>query len=144
MFLLSLMEASQVTYGKQYTCQCRRCKKYRLDLWVGKILWSRKWQPTSAFLPGKFPMDRGDWWIVFSCCFQHIMYSLVVVDRAASMREEFVLSKNTCYMLFVEKICFSFKIIVVSSISFLSRLCSDSMENITSHRNLNPTGYAGS
>ena len=82
--------------------------------------------------------------IVFSCCFQHIMYSLVVVDRAASMREEFVLSKNTCYMLLVEKICFSFKIIVVSSISFLSRLCSDSMENITSHRNLNPTGYAGS
>ena len=22
--------------------------------WVGKILWSRKWQPTPVFLPGKF------------------------------------------------------------------------------------------
>ena len=62
MFLLSLMGAFLVTYGKEYTCQCRRCKRYRFDPWVGKILWSRKWQPTSAFLPGKFPKDRGDWW----------------------------------------------------------------------------------
>ena len=23
------------------------------DPWVGKILWSRKWQPTPAFLPGE-------------------------------------------------------------------------------------------
>ena len=22
--------------------------------WVGKIIWSRKWQPTPVFLPGKF------------------------------------------------------------------------------------------
>ena len=66
------------------------------------------------------------------------MYSLVVVDRAASMREEFVLSKNTCYMLLVEKIRFCFKIIVVSSISFLSRLSSDSIENMTSHRDFEP------
>ena len=25
------------------------------DLWVGKIPWRRAWQPTSVFLPGKFP-----------------------------------------------------------------------------------------
>ena len=25
----------------------------RSDLWVRKILWSRKWQPTPIFLPGK-------------------------------------------------------------------------------------------
>ena len=24
-----------------------------IDPWVGKILWSRKWQPTPVFLPGK-------------------------------------------------------------------------------------------
>ena len=24
------------------------------DPWVGKIPWSRKWQPTPVFLPGKF------------------------------------------------------------------------------------------
>ena len=24
--------------------------------------WSRKWQPTPIFLPGKFSMDKGAWW----------------------------------------------------------------------------------
>ena len=28
-------------------------KKHRLDPWVGKIPWRRKWQPTPVFLPGK-------------------------------------------------------------------------------------------
>ena len=31
----------------------RQCRKHRLDLWVGKIPWRRKWQPTPVFLPGK-------------------------------------------------------------------------------------------
>ena len=31
-----------------------------LDPWVRKIPWSKKWQPTPVFLPGKF-MDRGAW-----------------------------------------------------------------------------------
>ena len=26
--------------------------------WVRKILWSRKWQPVPAFLPGKFHRQR--------------------------------------------------------------------------------------
>ena len=26
--------------------------------WVGKIPWSRKWQSTPVFLPGKFPGKR--------------------------------------------------------------------------------------
>ena len=30
------------------------------SLWVGEILWSRKWQPTLVFLPVKFH-DRGAW-----------------------------------------------------------------------------------
>ena len=30
--------------------QCRRC---RLDPWVRKIPWRRKWQPTPVFLPGE-------------------------------------------------------------------------------------------
>ena len=25
------------------------------DSWVGKILWRKKWQPASEFLPGKIP-----------------------------------------------------------------------------------------
>ena len=35
---------------KKTSQQCRRC---RFHLWVGKILWRRKWQPTPVFLPGK-------------------------------------------------------------------------------------------
>ena len=30
----------------------------RFKLWVGKILWSTKWQPTPVFLPGKFHGQR--------------------------------------------------------------------------------------
>ena len=40
--------------GKESTCQCRRCKRCGFDPWVGKIPWSRKWQPTPVFLTGKF------------------------------------------------------------------------------------------
>ena len=28
-------------------------KRHRFDPWVGKIPWSRKWQPAPVFLPGK-------------------------------------------------------------------------------------------
>ena len=35
---------------KQPACQRRRCG---FDLWVKKIPWRRKWQPTPAFLSGK-------------------------------------------------------------------------------------------
>ena len=38
-------------YGKESTCQCRRCS---FNPWVGKIPWGRKWQPTPVFLPGEF------------------------------------------------------------------------------------------
>ena len=37
--------------GKESTCQCRGHKRHTLDPWVGKIPWSRKWQPTPVFLP---------------------------------------------------------------------------------------------
>ena len=36
--------------GKESTRQSRRLGFYR---WFGKIPWSRKWQPTPVFLPGK-------------------------------------------------------------------------------------------
>ena len=38
--------------GKESACQCRRCG---FDLWVRKIHWRRKWQPTPVFLPGESP-----------------------------------------------------------------------------------------
>ena len=41
------------TNGKEPACQCRRCKRRGFSLWVGKIPWRRKWQPTPVFLPAE-------------------------------------------------------------------------------------------
>ena len=30
-----------------------QCRRHRFDLWVRKIPWRRKWQPTPVFLPGE-------------------------------------------------------------------------------------------
>ena len=39
--------------GKESACQCKRSKRRRLHPWLGKIPWSRKWQPSPVLLPGK-------------------------------------------------------------------------------------------
>ena len=44
--------------AKESACQCRRCRRRWFDPWVRKIPWSRKWQPTPVFLPGKFHGQR--------------------------------------------------------------------------------------
>ena len=44
--------------GKVSACQCRRLRRHRFDPWLGKTLWSRKWQHTPVFLPGKFYEQR--------------------------------------------------------------------------------------
>ena len=41
--------------GKESTYQCGRVM---FNLWVRKIPWSKKWQPTPVFLPGKFHGQR--------------------------------------------------------------------------------------
>ena len=41
--------------GKEPACQCKRLK---LNPWVRKIPWSRKWQPTAVLLPWKFRGQR--------------------------------------------------------------------------------------
>ena len=43
--------------SKESACH-HRCKRLRFDSWVGNIHWSRKWQPTPGFLPGKFHGQR--------------------------------------------------------------------------------------
>ena len=44
--------------GSICVCQCRRYKRCRFDPWIRKIPWSRKWQPTLVFLPGKLHGQR--------------------------------------------------------------------------------------
>ena len=41
--------------GKESSCQYRR---HGFDPQVGKIPWTRKWQPTTVFLPGKIPQTE--------------------------------------------------------------------------------------
>ena len=43
---------------RESTFQCRTWKRRGFNLWVGKIPWSRKWQPAPACLPGKFHGQR--------------------------------------------------------------------------------------
>ena len=50
--------ASQVAQWWRTVCQCRRHKGCKFDPWIGKIPWSRKWQPTPIFLRGKFHGER--------------------------------------------------------------------------------------
>ena len=47
--------------GKESICQCRRHRRRGFYPWVRKILWSRKWQPTPVFLPGKFHGQNPGW-----------------------------------------------------------------------------------
>ena len=39
--------------GKESACQWGRRKRHKFNPWVGKSPWSRKWQSTPVFLPGK-------------------------------------------------------------------------------------------
>ena len=39
--------------GKESACQYKSHKRCGFDPWVRKIPWSRKWQCTPVFLPGK-------------------------------------------------------------------------------------------
>ena len=44
--------------GKESTCQYRRCKRCGFYPWAREIPWSRKWQLTPVFFPGKFHGQR--------------------------------------------------------------------------------------
>ena len=58
------------------------------DPWVGKIPWSRAWQPTPAFLPGE-SHDRGAWlaivhgvaknWTQLEQLSMHLCYTLIQI-----------------------------------------------------------------
>ena len=37
--------------SKESTCQSRRHRRHRFNLWIRKLLWRKKWQSTPVFLP---------------------------------------------------------------------------------------------
>ena len=49
----SYLIASLVAQWLRFPLQCRRCKGLSFSLWVVKIPWRRKWQPTLVLLPGE-------------------------------------------------------------------------------------------
>ena len=48
-----LRELPRWLSGKESPCQCSWCRTCGFSLWLRKIPWRRKWQPTPVFLPGK-------------------------------------------------------------------------------------------
>ena len=58
--MLNTVCITQLSRGcsdKESACQCRRFKEVQemqeFNPWVRKMPWSKKWQPTPVFLPGK-------------------------------------------------------------------------------------------
>ena len=62
------------TSGKESACQWRRCKRCGFSPWVGKIPWTRKWQPAPLFLPWKIPWteEPGGLWSMGSQGVRHM------------------------------------------------------------------------
>ena len=57
-----IMGGSQVVQlVKNWSAQCKRCKRHGFNPWVGKVLWKRKWQPTQ-YSCLENAMGRGAWW----------------------------------------------------------------------------------
>ena len=44
--------------SEEPACQCRTRKRCGFSPWVGKIPWSKAWQPTAEFLPREFHGQR--------------------------------------------------------------------------------------
>ena len=53
--------------GKESACQIRRCKRHSFYPWIGKIPWSRRWQPTPVksctWLSTAQPSRLLTWWV---------------------------------------------------------------------------------
>ena len=69
--------------GKESACQYRRHKRCWFNPWVGKIPWSRKWQPTSVVLPGKFHGQRSLEGYSSWCCKELDMTEWLSTDVSA-------------------------------------------------------------
>ena len=52
------------TSGQELPWKCSRHKRRGFHPCVGKMTWSRKWQPTPVFLPGESHVDKGVWQVM--------------------------------------------------------------------------------
>ena len=59
-------------------------RRLRFDLWVGKIPWRRKWQPTVVFLPGKSLVGYSPWGLKESDITEHSFISCHIISWAIS------------------------------------------------------------
>ena len=51
LLVIQLVDFSGGVNGKEPICNASTFWRQRFDPWVGKIPWSRAWQPTAVFLP---------------------------------------------------------------------------------------------
>jgi len=77
--------------GKESTWRCRRYKRCGFNTWVGKIPWSRNWQTTPVFVPGKFHEQRR-----VPCVIQSI--SSVIYFVPSSVRMSIFQSPNPSHL----------------------------------------------
>ena len=68
-------------------------QRYAFNPWVRKIPWSRKWQPTPVFLPGKIP------WTEETCGlqpmgFQRVRHSLATKQQQQEGGQESALTRS--------------------------------------------------
>ena len=57
--------------GKEFTRQCRNCRRPGFDPWVGKSHWRRKWHPTPVFLPGESSHSYGCFLLIWNPSFYY-------------------------------------------------------------------------
>ena len=73
--------------GKESACRWRRHKRHRFHPWVGKIPWSRKWEPTPVFLPEEFHGQRS--LVGYSSCGQRVRHDWVTSPSLSFNRKVF-------------------------------------------------------
>ena len=60
-FLCVRVAGIRLFSDKESTCQSRRHKRWGFNLWVEKIPWRKKWQPTPVFFPEKSRGQAKSW-----------------------------------------------------------------------------------
>ena len=87
--------------GKEPACQWRR---HRFNLWVEKIPWRRKWQPSPVFLPVEFPWQRS--LVDYSPRSQRVGHDLATKQSIATKQQQIRYSNfSIAFVLLGSKLC---------------------------------------